>query len=170
MGLQMQPSREQQLPPPAGARPPPTVVLDTNAVMDWLVFQDPACVTWGRRFREGDVRWLASAGMRQEFAHVLSGGVARAWEPSLPDVWSAWDRYAIIVAALPTCGPGTRIRCTDTDDQKFVDLALAHGVRWLVSRDKALLKLRRRLWPFGVEVLSPRDWSAASGPGHYGLG
>jgi uncharacterized protein len=165
MGPQVQPSPEQQVRTPAGARPPPTVVLDTNAVMDWLVFQDPSCTAWGRRFSEGDARWLASAAMRQELDHVLSRGVARAWEPSLQDVWSAWDRYAIIVPAPPTGGPGPRIRCTDTDDQKFVDLALAHGVRWLVSRDRALLKLKRRLRPFGIEVLHPRDWSAAYGSG-----
>lgn len=146
--------------PTISTQPPPLVVLDTNVVMDWLVFQDPSCVAWAQRFDTSSACWLASAAMREELAHVLGRGVARTWEPSLTDVWAAWDRYAVTVHALPATGPAARIRCTDGDDQKFLDLALAHGARWLVSRDKALLKLNRRVRPLGLHVLTPRDWVA----------
>ena len=97
--------------------------------------------------------------MREELAHVLGRGVARDWRPCLKEVWGTWERYALTVQGQPASGP-RRIRCTDVDDQKFIDLALAHGVRWLVSRDKALLKLKQRLWPLGLEVLTPGDWNA----------
>lgn len=158
----MHSSPTHQLQPPAAVlRLAPAVVLDTNVVMDWLVFRDPACAAWAQRFGEGDVRWLVSTAMREELAHVLGRGVARDWRPCLKEVWGAWERYALTVEGQPASGPG-RIRCTDVDDQKFIDLALAHRVRWLVSRDKALLKLRRRLWPLGLEVLTPGDWNAVT--------
>jgi predicted nucleic acid-binding protein len=35
-------------------------------------------------------------------------------------------------------------RCSDPDDQKFIELAAASGAHVLVSKDRAVLKLRRR--------------------------
>jgi predicted nucleic acid-binding protein len=35
-------------------------------------------------------------------------------------------------------------RCSDPDDQKFIELASASGAQILVSKDRAVLKLRRR--------------------------
>ncbi|MGI4857360.1 MAG: PIN domain-containing protein, partial [Janthinobacterium lividum] len=35
-------------------------------------------------------------------------------------------------------------RCSDRDDQKFLELAARSGAHWLVTKDKALLKLARR--------------------------
>lgn len=97
--------------------------------------------------------------MRDELSHVLSRGVADAWSPDLQALWSAWDRYATAAEPLALAGPATRMRCTDPDDQKFVDLALGHGAKWLVSRDKAVLKLNRRVQPLGLRVLTPEQWS-----------
>jgi predicted nucleic acid-binding protein len=57
------------------------------------------------------------------------------------------------------------MRCTDTDDQKFIDLALAHGARWLLSRDRAVLKLGRRTRVLGLEVLTPEIWLGAFSAG-----
>ena len=101
---------------PSGPRPP-TVVLDTNVVMDWLVFRNPTCATWTQWFDTSGMRWLVSDAMREELAHVLERGATHTWEPSLVDVWRAWDRYAVTVLAGPASGATTRIRCTDGDDQ-----------------------------------------------------
>ena len=136
------------------------VVLDTNAVLDWLVFRHPSCSLWTPHLENGSVRWLASPAMRDELAHVLSRGVARAWSPDLEALWAAWERFATAAEPLALTGAATRMRCTDPDDQKFVDLALGHGARWLVSRDKAVLKLGRRVRPLGLSVLTPEQWAA----------
>jgi predicted nucleic acid-binding protein len=51
-------------------------------------------------------------------------------------------------------------RCTDAADQKFIDLALASRSQWLLSRDRAVLKLRRKLLDLtGCRVLRPEEWS-----------
>jgi predicted nucleic acid-binding protein len=138
---------------------PSLVVLDTNALLDWLVFGHPACAQWQDRLAAGDVAWIATPDMHGEWQHVLARGVGAAWQPDherLRDAWSA-------LAHLRPGGmvPLTAPRCSDADDQKFVDLAVAARARWLVTRDRALLKLRRRLQRFGVEALTPEGWNSS---------
>jgi predicted nucleic acid-binding protein len=57
-------------------------------------------------------------------------------------------------AAVTWCevAPKARFVCTDADDQKFIDLAVAHRAA-LVSKDKAVLRLKKRLVTLGVPVL-----------------
>jgi predicted nucleic acid-binding protein len=139
----------------------PSVVLDTNAVLDWLVFRHPTCASWADQMSSGRVRWIASDAMRQEFAGVLGRPKLQAWQPTPREVWAAWDRWAEMKDPSPPACAAGRLRCTDPDDQKFVDLALAHGARWLVSRDRAVLKLGRRTRSLGLEVLTPDAWAVS---------
>ncbi|HEY2927515.1 PIN domain-containing protein [Piscinibacter sp.] len=138
----------------------PAVVLDTNAVLDWLVFGHPSCAGWTERFASGSVRWLASSAMREELAHVLARGIANRRTPDVSALWAAWERMAMPTEAVALAGAATRLRCTDADDQKFIDLALGHGARWLLSRDRAVLKLARRARPLGLAVMTPDAWLA----------
>ncbi|RQP21175.1 PIN domain-containing protein [Piscinibacter terrae] len=139
----------------------PSLVLDTNVVLDWLVFRHPSCSSLSGHLESGRLRWIVSANLRGELEHVLARGVAQAYVPDLPLIWSAWDRLASTAEPRSLQGPASRVRCTDPDDQKFIDLALAHGARWLLSRDRAVLKLARRTRPLGLEVLTPEAWLAA---------
>jgi predicted nucleic acid-binding protein len=132
-------------------------VLDTNVVLDWMVFRNPACTPFVQAIESGRLRWWATAAMRDELAHVLGRGVASDRSPDLPTLWATWDRWACTVEAPTLSGEATRIRCTDPDDQKFVDLALGHAT-WLISRDRAVLKLARRAARLGVQVLTPERW------------
>ena len=50
------------------------------------------------------------------------------------------------------------LRCADPDDQPFIDLALAAGANWLLTRDKALLALARPSLARGLVVTTPRRW------------
>lgn len=147
-------------PAAAPAKPAPTlVVLDTNALLDWLVFAHPACADWQPRLAGDGLAWSATAAMRDEWQHVLGRGVGAAWQPAPQRLQAAWDTLARLhPAAAP---PLTVPRCSDPDDQKFIDLAVTAGARWLVTRDRALLKLRRRLARHGVEVATPEGWNSA---------
>ena len=57
------------------------------------------------------------------------------------------------------------MRCSDPDDQKFIDLAVAAGARWLVTRDRAVLRLASRMRSAGVLVVTPQAWLAGRSAG-----
>ena len=139
---------------------PATAVLDTNVLLDWLVFRNPDCAALVAALSSGALRWIATRPMREEMAHVLARGHLDTWAPALPDIWSTWDRQATEVPVPPSPGLAARLRCTDPDDQKFIDLAVAHRATWLLSRDRAVLNLRRRLAGCGVLVMTPDRWRA----------
>ena len=141
-------------------------MLDTNVVLDWLLFRNLDCAGLQASVKAGHVRWVGTSAMRDELAHVLTRGDFSAWNPDLPALWAQWDRSCTEVPAPTPAGLASRLRCTDPDDQKFIDLAVICGARWLLSRDRAVLKLARRLRDIGTEVTTPGNWSA---PGQ-GLG
>ena len=136
------------------------VVLDTNVVLDWLVFRNPACRLLEAALERGRLRWLASPAMREELAHVLGRGLGPRWTVDHAGWQAAWDRHA--EPAAPPVAPAHWPRCTDPDDQKFIELAIGVSARWLLTRDRALLKLARRSRAYGVEVLTPEAWNAAA--------
>ena len=138
----------------------PLVVLDTNVVLDWLLFRDPECVALQAAIIAGEARWIATREMRDELAHVLGDGRLDRWQPDLPALWSAWDGYCMPLAVPTPQGAPGRLRCSDPDDQKFIDLAVVGAARWLVSRDRAVLKLAGRLRDVGIEVTTPGRWAA----------
>jgi uncharacterized protein len=138
-------------------------VIDTQALLDWQFFGNGMCADWPLP-GEASWRWLATAAMRDELSHVLARGFASRWHTPAGQVLDFFDRHASVVAAPTLPAPLARtLRCTDPDDQKFIDLAVATGARWLVSRDRAVLKLRRRTWAAsGVQIVAPADWRPAA--------
>ena len=121
-----------------------TLVLDTNVVLDLLVFGDAAVQPVRDGLGQGALRWLATAPMRDELERVLGypkiaqrmAFHARAPQAVLED----FDRQAVCVEVAPRAP----FACKDPDDQKFIDLAVAHRCL-LLSKDAEVLKMRKRL-------------------------
>jgi predicted nucleic acid-binding protein len=139
------------------------LVLDTNVVLDWLVFRDPRCDALARGLLRTQLRWLATEAMRKELEHVLTRGTLDAWKPDRAAVLARWDRWATQVEPLASA-QSTAMRCTDPDDQKFIDLALQVGATALLSRDRAVLALARRARAVGLDILSTADWALRTQP------
>jgi predicted nucleic acid-binding protein len=133
----------------------PKLVLDTNAVLDWLVFDNPSCQTVTTAILSGSVSWIVNDAVRDELAHVLGRGVVDRWAPDLLRLWQVWERHSTPTGLPSGLSPLHRPRCTDTDDQKFIDLALDTGAHWLITRDRALLKLARRAIPLKLAIVTP---------------
>lgn len=141
---------------------PPLVVIDTQAVLDWCYFKSPICAAWATAHGQGAWHWVASPPMRDELTHVLARGFGAQWLGDVGAVLDAFDRCAELIPQ-PTLSLAQPLRCSDTADQKFIDLAIATGARWLVSRDRAVLKLgRRALARHGLQIVRPMDWRFAS--------
>jgi uncharacterized protein len=141
---------------------PPAVVLDTNTLLDWLVFGNPGMAPIGAAVQRGDLIWLACPRMREELARTLTYVDLAKWQPDAEFVLGTFDRFAQMRAAPPASPAG--LRCTDPDDQVFIDLAIAGCARWLLTHDRALLKLARHALAHGVRVLTPRSFTAAVAP------
>ncbi len=144
--------------PPSGERSltgRPRVVIDTNAVLDWLLFAAPEAQALGRDVEGGRLVWIGTASMRDELARVLAGRFAARPGRDPASVLAAWQRHCELV---PCCGAAPW-RCDDPDDQAFVDLAVGAGARWLVSRDKALLRLARRARALDLRIVTPEHWA-----------
>jgi putative PIN family toxin of toxin-antitoxin system len=154
------PSPPPKTPPGPGATPADLAVLDTQVVLDWLVFHDPTTLALGRAIEHGSLRWLASQPMLGEIEQVLDRGVGAARLPDRAAIREVCARLAHPAAVAAA----SALRCTDPDDQMFIDLALAAGARWLFTRDKALLRLAARARAGGVWVLRPADWQQAPDP------
>jgi putative PIN family toxin of toxin-antitoxin system len=143
----------------------PSVVLDTNVVLDWLLFHDPGVAMLAGQLRAGRLRWLATAAMRTELVLVSSRPQFTDWAPDCEHILSMFDQWAENCAEAPNLAvrPGG-LCCGDPDDQKFIDLAVAVGASWLISKDRALLALARPARAYGVEVLTPARWQQLAAP------
>jgi len=131
--------------------PVPSIVLDTNIVLDLLVFQDPRIPPLREALQAGTLRWIATAAMRDELERVLAyPHIAKrlafyGLEPAA--VLAARDAWAHTVEPVAKAP----VTCKDPDDQRFIDLAVAH--RCLVlSKDHAVLCMAKRLLALGASA------------------
>ncbi|MFM2050710.1 MAG: hypothetical protein RL682_1201 [Pseudomonadota bacterium] len=125
------------------------IVIDTNVVLDLLVFNDPAVQPLRDQLANGDLRWIATRPMRDELARVLA----------YPQIVKSLEHHQVqpvqvlaqFDAQVQWCdvAPKASVTCKDPDDQCFIDLAVAHRAQ-LRSKDKAILCMRKRLLALGV--------------------
>ena len=142
---------------------PQAVVLDTNVVLDWLVFDDPGTHTLGLALQSGQLRWLQSAAMLAELQRVLDYPAVQARLSDRDTVLARAQSLSQRVNAAPPAPQA--LRCRDPDDQGFIDLALAEGRGCqLISRDKAVLALQKAAAASGLQILSPAQWASLQDP------
>jgi predicted nucleic acid-binding protein len=120
------------------------LVLDTNIVLDVLVFGDDNARPVSEGLSAGRLRWIATAAMREELARVLAypklAPRVAFHRGSADSVLGDFDRHVQLVEAPPKA----TVTCGDPDDQKFIDLAVAHRCT-LLSKDYEVLRMRKRL-------------------------
>ena len=127
------------------------VVVDTNVALDLLIFSDPRTVPLRTLLAQGRLAWIATQVMRDELERVLT----------YPHIVERMDYYRVdaahVLAAfdaqarLLEIAPKVAYVCKDADDQKFIDLAAAHRAI-LLSKDKAVICMRKRLANLGADV------------------
>lgn len=150
----------------------PRVVLDSNVWIDILVFDDQATRPIRAALERGDLDAFIDARCLAELAHVLDYPqfVARAVDKSaaLATVAALTTLTEPTAPTAPTPAPavpatGTPLpKCKDRDDQKFLELAHAAKADWLVSKDRALLKLNKRTArDFGFRIAEPAPFASA---------
>lgn len=127
------------------------VVLDTNIILDAFVFDDPAARPLKSALAAHQLQWVATKAMRDELVRVLAYPkiVPRLafYKLSAAHVLAQFDGQATLVDTAPKAS----VTCRDVDDQKFIDLAVAHQAV-LLSKDKAVLCMKKRLLGLSVQA------------------
>ena len=125
------------------------IVLDTNIILDTFLFNDPAAAPLRHALANNELDWLTTQPMRDELVRVLAYPKILQklafYKLSAQDVLAKFDNYARLVEIAPKAS----VTCSDPDDQKFIDLAVQHRAL-LLSKDKAVISMRKRLLAMGI--------------------
>lgn len=150
-------------------RPAQRLVLDTNVVLDLLVFRDRDAEPIARALAQGSALCVTDAACAEELRRVLAypqfaldaDAALRVLEDYLALAqFHAENR----MDAAP--GRPPLPRCRDPHDQKFLELARDANADLLVTKDKALLTLARRKFRLdGFGIVAPAAAAAALGSG-----
>ena len=153
----------------------PRVVLDSNVWIDILVFDDQVTRPIRSALERGALEAVIASRCLAELAHVLDYPqfVARAVDKSaalaavatLATLTTAVTAATATTLEQPPPAPQASVplpKCKDRDDQKFPELAHLAKADWLVSKDRALLKLNKRTArDFGFRITEPAPFVSA---------
>lgn len=136
------------------------LVLDTNVWLDWLAFGDPGVAPLRAAHEAGRLEIVIDAACEAELERVLAYdfGKRSIGPDAQAGALALCRRIAVRVESAPegTGSPAAVLpRCSDPDDQKFLELALRAKADLLVTKDRALLELARRRLPF--RILAPGE-------------
>ncbi|WP_161829950.1 putative toxin-antitoxin system toxin component, PIN family [Steroidobacter agaridevorans] len=142
------------------------LVLDTNIVLDWLVFEDARLSELQRAWDEQRLELITHVPALEELCRVLTYPQFKLSEGEQRAVLEIYgsrvrvtplpDGVTMERLGMPTGFP----RCKDCDDDHFLALAYHHHADAIVSKDRAVLDLAKRARKFGVTVLSPLQLAA----------
>ncbi|MBN1209699.1 MAG: putative toxin-antitoxin system toxin component, PIN family [Myxococcaceae bacterium] len=135
---------------------PLSVVLDTNVVLDLLVFDDPLSRPLADALAAGALIPWADKETLLELERVLTLSTFKLEVPAQQAALARYRHHVQLAPEQSAASLPALPRCRDRDDQKFLVLAAHVGAAWLVSKDKRLLSLAD--WhglPFAI--LSPKQ-------------
>jgi putative PIN family toxin of toxin-antitoxin system len=139
---------------------PQRLVLDTNVCLDLFVFRDPRWATLLQAMHDGQVETITRTDCRMEWQLVLDYPHLKVDPAQKPALMASFD--ALISCVEPPAVPDTvkLPQCSDRDDQKFLELALQVRADYLITKDKALLKLAKKTARAGLfSIIPPQTWT-----------
>jgi predicted nucleic acid-binding protein len=118
------------------------LVVDTQVWLDWLVFDDPSVQGVRAALESGRARAFIDDAALAELERVLAYPLGRSVD--IAACLAACRRMTTRAEGGSEEGFYNLPQCGDPDDQKFLTLAARVRADCLVTRDRELLKLRRR--------------------------
>lgn len=126
------------------------IILDTNILLDIFVFKDPSIHELMKALQNKEYLAITCEAILNEFDEVIGRSIfALTLEEQEQIRIEARRLHQIETAPTITPAPFT---CSDPDDQVFLDLAHFHKPSTLLSKDKAVLKLKSRAKNHGVFI------------------
>lgn len=130
------------------------LVIDTNVLVSALIFRDSRHLPLREAWRQKRVTPLLSIATYRELKHVLGYPMFKLEDEQIVDAVALIGPF-IEWVTINVERAATLPKCSDRDDQKFLQVALCGNADALLSYDRALLKMKRGL-PF--PVLKPETW------------
>ncbi|MCX7176151.1 MAG: putative toxin-antitoxin system toxin component, PIN family [Proteobacteria bacterium] len=138
---------------PASAR---RMVLDTNVLLSLWVFADSRYLPIRAAVESGSWIALTDAGCLAEFERVLGYPEFKLEVQTQQRILA---EYSGMAQAIGQVAWMRLPQCSDQDDQKFLELACGGAAQFLVTSDKALLKLaRHKAIKDKLRILSPQGF------------
>jgi uncharacterized protein len=124
------------------------LVLDTQIWLDWLVFDDPGVRRLRNAVHLGRATIVIDAACDAELERVLAYDLGK--HSISKEAQLAALEQARRLAQRVEVPSGQRLpQCKDPDDQKFIELAAATNADMLVTKDRELLRMQKRV-PFQI--------------------
>lgn len=120
----------------------PTVVLDTNILLDILVFDDQRAHPLRTALSNQELDALVTVDTLDELIDVISRpqfSLDKQKQAEILLQWQSWSR--LVQQSDLQIAPW---KCKDRDDQVFINLAFSFKPSTLISKDKLVLKLAKR--------------------------
>ena len=127
----------------------PRVVLDTNILLDLLYFKDQRVTDLQYALQNKTLDFWVSPPILAEYNAVL---LRPQFQLSLEHVHEIIHQIQQAFYLQESYIPTSTIRCSDPDDQMFIDLAIIKAPSRLVSKDKQVLLLNKKLLAQAVSV------------------
>jgi uncharacterized protein len=131
----------------------PRVVLDTNILLDLFYFKDKSVEYLYKCLKNQAIEAYTCENIWDEFTEVL---MRKPFLQSTEAVNLLRNTYQdLLIWRAPS--PSATIKCSDPDDQIFIDMAIELAPSLIITKDNDLLKIRKRLFTHGVETLKTYD-------------
>ena len=131
------------------------LVLDTNVILDLLVFKDPSAESIRHLLDAKLVDAVRSEASMLELVEVIQRPTFKLSREEQEVILQAWESSArLLENAAIEPAPFT---CRDLDDQVFLDMAYSIRPALLLSKDLRVLELRAIAKPHGVEISNQYD-------------
>lgn len=122
-------------------------ILDTNVFISGVFWKGPPFEIL-KAWQEQRFRLAISPPILDEYRRVLDELTKQRAMPVLGSILRVVELYSEMVEPVSFSQPV----CSDRDDDKFLEAAIAAGAGYVVSGDRALLNLKSH---HGVEIVRP---------------
>jgi putative PIN family toxin of toxin-antitoxin system len=128
----------------------PRVVLDTNILLDLFYFEDIRVQALHDSLKKQKIIAYTCEAIWQEFEEVLQ---RPTFNQSPAEITILRKENSAYFEWFSPEKNSSGIKCVDPDDQIFIELSVEIAPCLLITKDKDLLRLKKRLEKFQVQTL-----------------
>ena len=137
-------------------------MLDTNVILDLLVFKDPSTEPLRLMLDAKIVDAVRSEASMLELVDVIQRPIFKLSQQEQEMILQAWEGVTRLLEN--TAIESAPFICRDLDDQIFLDMAYSIRPAVLFSKDLRVLELRVSAKGHGVEITNQYDYLQAPSP------